>query len=111
MPASTAQILLGNPHPNDGGITPIHTITLTEGSRPALILRSNQRRPGMQPGPQEIIWIPTLEYMLDDALLLAAVYAFRDDSIRQKFGAYTGKLDDARLELYSDLNAGQRAEL
>lgn len=39
MPATTARLLLGNPHPNDGGLSAIDTISLTEGDRSGRLLQ------------------------------------------------------------------------
>lgn len=38
MAAYTAQALVGQAHPNHGGITPTHRLYLSENSRPAWIL-------------------------------------------------------------------------
>ncbi len=109
MAATTAQLLLGNPHPNDGGLSVIDTMILTEGSRPAWILhRAGPLQPGWR---REVIWIPSIEHMLDDGLLMAAIHAFKSEPLRARFSSFSDKLDCNRLELYDDLSVEQRHEL
>ena len=108
--AVTAQLLIGNPHPNDGGLNIIDRIDLSEHDRPALTFR-NIIRPRQNPLPRRATWIPTLENMLDDALLMAAVHSFEDESVRNLFQQYNKKFDENRLEIYRDLTAEQRINL
>jgi hypothetical protein len=109
MAAKTAQLLLGNPHPNDGGLTVIDTLTLSEGDRPAWTMR---RTGPLQEGwRREVVWIPSLEHMLDDGLLMAAIHAFKSETVREKFLSFSDKLDANRLEIYKDLSVEQRHEL
>lgn len=42
MAATTAHILIGRAHPNDGGLVTVHRIELSEGSRPAWTLKNGQ---------------------------------------------------------------------
>lgn len=105
---ATAQILIGNPHPNRGGITAIHKIDLTEGSRPAWNLHSVDHS---SVRTRSVVWIPTIEHMLDDALLMAAIHAFQSEPIRSMFSSFSDKIDESRLELYEDLTSSQRQHL
>ena len=42
MGTVTAQILIGSPHPNDGGIIPSHYLFLSENDRPSwTLVRAN----------------------------------------------------------------------
>ena len=109
MASMTAQLIIGNPHPNRGGIWPINTIALNEGSRPAWVM--NTGKPGRIRTFEQIVWIPTVEHMLEDALLMAAVHAFKSDVVRDKFSSFSDKIDEQRLELYTDLSSDQRQEL
>lgn len=109
MASMTAQILLCDPHTYDDDPSAIDTITLIEGSRPAWIIRRTGR---LQPGWQrEIVWIPSVEHMLDDGLLMAALYAFKCETVREKFLSFSDKLGSNRLEIYEDLSVEQRHEL
>ena len=105
---ATAQLLVGYPHPNRGGMSAIHTLELTEGSRPAWTLRSTSR---LHPRSRRVIWIPTIEHMLEDALLMAAIHAFESEPVRATFMKFSEKVDAGRLELYRDLTVEQREEL
>ena len=65
MSTITAQILIGNSHPNhDGILSGYSTLNFSENSRPAWILKNKYK---------DIIWIPTVERALEDGLLLIAL--------------------------------------
>jgi len=64
MAALTTQILIGSPHPNDGGIIPSHFLFLSEGNRPAWILVNQNIDQVEEHKHSKITWIPTLENML-----------------------------------------------
>ena len=52
MGTLTAQMLVGSPHPQFGGILPSHTLYLTKNDRPAWTLVSNALRlRRFQPAP------------------------------------------------------------
>ncbi len=114
MATLTAQILIGSPHPNDDGISPTHYLFLSENSRPAWVLvRQNvfpmnprNRRPF-----RKITWIPTLEHMLEDALLMTAVHLLNHEELTQTAKGFCREIDAARVELYPALSAPQRDEL
>ena len=65
MGTVTAQILIGSPHPNDGGIIPSHYLFLSENDRPswslvgANIFQENEKE------FSKIVWIPTLDNMVE----------------------------------------------
>lgn len=102
MAATTAHILIGRAHPNDGGLVTGYRIELSEGSRPAWTLTKGARR---------IVWIPTLEHTLEDALLMAALHVVESDAVRALFGQFSDKADGNRVEMYDDLTADQREQL
>ncbi|MBF0121282.1 MAG: hypothetical protein HQK79_20805 [Desulfobacterales bacterium] len=65
MSTITAQILIGRGHQNHDGISHSHSVLqLSENSRPGWILKNNRK---------EVVWIPTVETMLEDGLLLIAL--------------------------------------
>ncbi|MCD8500426.1 MAG: hypothetical protein LRY71_00475 [Bacillaceae bacterium] len=79
MGTITAQLLVGTAHPYEGGICGItHTLQLSEGSRPAWILTTTK---GAK--KTKITWIPTIEYMLEDALLMIGLYVWKDETLCQ----------------------------
>lgn len=99
MGTFTAQILVGRPHPNHGGLDPTHQLFLSENDRPAWILRP------LGGEGAEIVWIPTVEHTLEDALLLVACQVLKDDSVARALGGHA-----ERLECY-DVPESDRAEL
>jgi len=74
MATMTAQILVGRPHTNHDGINPTHYLFLSENSRPAWVLVSQNIFPKEQRDHSRITWIPTVENMLEDALLMIALH-------------------------------------
>ena len=83
MGTMTAQILIGTPHQNHGGITPTHCLYLSENSRPAWILVPQNifiEKEDQNYG--KIVWIPTLENMLEDALLMIGLHVVQDEKIK-----------------------------
>lgn len=108
MSVVTAQILIGNSHPNDGGINPIHKIELSEGSRPAWTLTGAGCVGGAR--GQSIVWIPSVENILEDALLMAAIHAFKCDSIINQFHEFVGE-ETRRMEVNRCLSREQLALL
>ncbi len=106
MATFTAQILVGSPHPNHGGINPTHSLFLSENSRPAWILVDPY--PDSGPRNSRIVWIPTLENMLEDALLMIAVYVCKDDGI---LVGLTGALVCTFTPVYTSLHPTLHQEL
>ena len=71
MGTFTAQILVGTPDLYHGGIIPTHYLFLSENDRPAWILEDKS-------GSQNVVWVPTIEDILEDALLMIAVHVCKD---------------------------------
>lgn len=109
MATLTAQILAGSPHPNHGGIDPTHSLFLSENSHPAWILVDSHS--GNGPGDSRIVWIPTLENMLEDALLMIAVHVCKDDGILNHIKSSGTGIESGRVEMYSDTTESQRRQL
>lgn len=111
MATTTAIILVGHAHPNDGGINPTHLIQLTENNRPALILRSADGN------DEPRLLIPTLENMVDDIYLMIATYVLQvvksdrpiaDPTRESMYDLYT---EEERKALYTEtLNALQQTK-
>ncbi|WP_172452585.1 hypothetical protein [Chromatium okenii] len=85
MATFTAYLLVGHGHPNDDGIIPIAELALSENSRPAWTLRPRHeafQQPN-SPIPKQRIWIPShAEHILEDGLLMLALYVWRDNKLR-----------------------------
>ena len=68
MGTFTASILVGSGHPNDGGISPITTLYLNEGSKISWVMR------GARGSRQEVTWICSVDHTLEDAILMMAYF-------------------------------------
>ncbi len=82
MAEITASVLIGQPHSHSGGILPTHQLLLSENSKPALILFKLNGRP---PKDKKTIWIPTVENLLEDMLLMISIYVLQNPSLHQGF--------------------------
>ena len=103
MGTFTAQILVGDSHPNHGGIIPSHMLFLSENDRPAWILKSIGLW-GEEKAGKTVTWIPTIENMLEDALLMISLYIMKDkELIRMANQCFKNKLKN-RIELYDDIS-------
>lgn len=99
MGTFTAQILIGNDHRYGGGIIPSHAVFLSENSRPAWILKNLDL---FEEGNESefIRWIPTIDNMLDDAMLLIGVHVIKDEAVIKAAREFC-KVDNLNnLELY-----------
>ena len=95
MASYTAQILMGNGGGYDSeGIIPIDTLFLSENSKPAWILEQKTRK---------ITWVPTLDNMLEDGLLMLAIFALKDPEIVELSKEYFHNQDICWAELNNDI--------
>lgn len=108
MGSYTAQILIGSPHPNMGGITPTHVLYLAENGRPSwsVMPAGPAYIYGNAPGGSEAasadgdngdktgppVWIPSLDHMLEDALLMVGVYILKDKQLTELIYEARGKI-------------------
>ncbi|ETI70547.1 hypothetical protein [Neobacillus vireti] len=83
MATMTAQILVGSAHPYDGGINPDYYMFLSEnGMARWTIVSENMSAKHIQSGDQRMAqWIPTIEFMLEDALLMIGIYILKDNAL------------------------------
>ena len=103
MATLTAFILIGNSHPNHGGIIPKYSITLAENDRPCLRLAS------MDSNKEVIKIIPTNKNLADDIYFL--VYSFilkknyenRDFNSKEMHELFT---DEERNKIYDEVKTG-----
>jgi hypothetical protein len=86
MAAYTAQIIIGRGHSYDKeGIIPDETLWLSDtGDRPAWILNKKS-------------WIPSIENMLEDGLLMAAVHYLKDPELVEMVNMYFTNVNKANL--------------
>jgi hypothetical protein len=77
---------------------------LSENSRPAWVLMPESQT-------DSIVWIPTVEHMLDDGLQMAGLLAVRDERLRQLAeGAFRNPFT-GRVEIYDDVPEERRQAL
>ena len=111
MATLTAQILIGRPHPNHDGINPTHYLFLSENDRPAWILVNQNVFHGERLGHSKITWIPTVENMLEDALLMIAIHVCKNRDLIDHTKGFNARIQTDRLEMYTDLKESQRKQL
>ncbi len=108
----TAQILVGRAHQNHGGINPSHYLFLSENSRPAWVLvPQNIFTESRENESKKITWIPTLEYMLEDALLMIGLYVLEDEKLCDLAEKYFKDFKAKRVALYDDIREEDRKHL
>lgn len=111
MATLTAQILVGSPHPNHDGINPTHFLFLSENDRPAWVLVGQNIFQEERSSFHKITWIPTVENMLEDALLMIAIHVCKNREIIEQAKGFSAKIQTDRIEMYSDLKESQRKQL
>lgn len=112
MATMTAQFLIGSGHPYDGGINPTHYLYLSENDRPALILvPQNIFEDAKNKTKESIVWIPTIENMLEDALLMIAIHVIKDNEVLGLAREYIKNFNKDRLELYESISGEDRETL
>jgi hypothetical protein len=117
MGSLTAQILVGDAHPYHGGINPTYYLFLSENSRPAWILVNQNISDGpinlRQRGRVKkirIVWIPTVKNMLEDALLMIALYVIKNQQIIDLFQKICQNSGENPQEIYEKLTTSQLEE-
>jgi hypothetical protein len=111
MGALTAQILVGRPHPNHDGISPTHFLFLSENDRPAWILVNENAFNEERNSGGRIIWIPTIEHMLEDAILMVAIHVSKNRETIQLARGFNSEIEMDQVELYSVFDEVQRERL
>ncbi|WP_413299799.1 hypothetical protein AA0X95_16845 [Bacillus sp. 1P10SD] len=107
MGTFTAQLLVGHVHPYDGGIYGVtHTLYLSENGRAAWMLQK-----AGDTGDNQITWIPTIEHMLEDALLMVGIYILKDKALCKMKDSYFSNKQKNYVELYNELNTKQLIEM
>lgn len=106
MSSVTAQILVGVAHQNHGGIIPFHQMFLRENSRPSWTLTCLDESAGEPP----VTWIPSIEHMLEDGLLMIGLYLVKDESLRAVAGNVLER-DTSEILDINDLDEEKRSEL
>jgi len=111
MGTITAQILIGEAHPNHGGIYPTHVLYLSENSKPSWILTEHNILVESNGNQKPIIWIPTVENMLEDALLMISHYVTKHPQITATVSQNLNKIKEHWVQLYEAFKEEELAQL
>ena len=111
MGTFTAQILAGVPHLYHGGITPTHYLFLSENSRPSWTLVNQNVFDRSDDEEKTIVWIPSVENMLEDALVMIAIHVIKNKQIIDLAQKMCKNIEGSHLELYENLTESQRQEI
>ncbi len=103
MGTVTAMIHVGRTHQNHLGILPADWLYLHENSRPSWHLQPLSIM-GRNRQHIDITWVPTLKHMLDDAMLMIAIFILKDEAIIKKAKQCFKKDDLSFIELNRDIN-------
>jgi len=93
MGTVTTLITVGHADRYHGGITPLYQLYLYENDVPHWVLtrRCNCRdleHLGIDIWVREAIWVPTVEHILEDGLLMIAAYIVKDEDICKLVNEY-----------------------
>jgi len=111
MGTITAQILVGMQHPNHGGIVPTHFLFLSENSRPAWTLVNQNISDLSRTEDMRIVWIPSTDNMVEDALVMVAIHVIKDKQIIDLCQRMSKNIVESCLEVYDGLTELQRQEI
>ncbi|WP_241243540.1 hypothetical protein [Caldicellulosiruptor changbaiensis] len=109
MGTVTCSVLVGTSHQNHSGIIPEYILNLWENDKPAWVLRKISQRNDFEDDKKNttdstIVWIPTLENMFEDALLMIGIYVIRDKKLVELAEKYFKKDLSKKLMLYGDID-------
>ncbi|ABP65727.1 hypothetical protein Csac_0073 [Caldicellulosiruptor saccharolyticus DSM 8903] len=109
MGTVTCSVLVGTSHQNHGGIIPEYILNLWENDKPAWVLRKISQENRFEDDKKNstdstIVWIPTVENMFEDALLMIGIYILRDKNLVELAKKYFKKDLSERLMLYQDID-------
>lgn len=105
MGTFTASILVGSGHPNDGGISPITTLYLNEGSKISWVMR------GARGSRQEVTWICSVDHTLEDAILMIAYFVLESSPTRELVKEFAPEFKESQAFLYQAFTDSQRKQL
>ena len=112
MATFTAQILIGQKHSYDSGIINItHSLYLSENSRPAWVLTPTDVFNEQDQTQPRITWIPKLENMLEDALVMIGMYVVKDKKLLTLANHFLKNPEKDFIELYDDIKPEDLQEL
>jgi hypothetical protein len=102
MGTKTVQFLVGHSHMYEGGIIPSHQLFLSENGRSAWMLKTlEQMQESKEKEAKPIVWVSTLEYMLEEALVLIMLHVLQDKEACGKARELLGWSKESYMELYA----------
>ena len=105
MGTITAQIVVGTPDLYHDGINPTHFLFLSENDRPAWILVGENIADSPKKSRQpKIVWIPTVEGILDDAFLMIGLHVIKDRELIRIAKPLFKNKSQTMVELYNDID-------
>ena len=94
--------MVGKPDFLHNGIYPTHCLMLYENDRPVWVLTPTLKSP--TENIKKTVWIPTVEHMLEDALLMIGIHVVKDKELTHlanKFFKHRGR---NQIWLYDDIS-------
>ncbi len=111
MGTMTAHVLIGDSHPNDGGIRPHWAVQLSENSRPHLVLHNNVNYLAKPvKAPLYFEWTPSIENGVEDILTMIALHAIDDYPLKEKMTSLYPEIFKQRVHVY-EIPGDIRSEL
>ena len=104
MGTCTALILVGKRHIYGGGISPSYVLSMWENDRIAWVLQS------LYESGSKKVWVCRWEDLLNDALLMIALYVLKSENILNFFKKKE-LFEKEHIEIYSDLSKKDRKKL
>lgn len=106
----TAQILIEESHVDSKGINPTHYMFLSEERIPTWTLVSENIHNKDKEFVKKI-WYPTMENVLEDALLMIALYVLRDKATIELAQSSFKDFSQNSIGLYNDIEKENREKL
>lgn len=100
MATMTAQILVGSSHMYHGGITPTHTLYLSENDASAWILSKHELENSQGSFPQKVWLCPPDEDLFSPAILMISVHVVGDRNVQAELESLDIDWRLARLDWY-----------
>jgi hypothetical protein len=103
MGTITAQIMIGQNHPYEGGMVNLsHYLFLSENGVARWTLRESNLLDSSRKF-KPISWIPTIEHMLEDGLLMITLFVLREEKLIQMAEQAFGKPLHEVTNFYSEI--------
>jgi len=108
----TAFIIVGSSHIYHGGIYPERMLRLHENSRPGWVLPALPSVQALdEPAPAQTVWIPTVDGMLEDGLLMLVLCIFQPPDLIEKANRMFRCDWKERAELHENIDQTDLVEL